>query len=208
MEMFESKLEALMLSKAFEELSPEERAYVLEQITESTYINCRFILNYTVEAFHSEEKNLVPKAGIPARLKEHFEAKFQPVKATVFFNIFQPQTLYRSAAVLGMATAIIGFFIINRPGKEIDVQKPEHTIARITPIKIKEKPGKAEPRVLPSVNMKFKQPVKLATTKTEEDTLTTETPRLLGLHVYEPILCLEIELNEQVPGLNEMPLAN
>jgi hypothetical protein len=207
MEAFDVKLEALMLNKAFEKLDPKERAYVLEHLTEVAYTNYHFVLKNTVKAFACDEIDLVPNPNITEVLREHFDAKFLPANTPLFFNIFQPLTLYRSVAALAMV-AIISFFMVNKISEKINTQKPEHIIVRATPIGIKEKLDKVE-RIFPaSGNAKIKKYVSVAKIKMEKDSVVNKTTELLGLEVFEPLLCLDIDINEPMPCLNDEALTN
>jgi len=206
--MLEAKLEALMLNKAFEELGAKERAYVLEHITEVAYTNYHFILTNTVDAFGRDEIDLVPNPNIAETLRERFDAKFLPAKTPLFSNILQLQTLYRSVAVLAVIAIISSFFIVNKISEKINTQKQENKIAQGTAIGTTEKLDKVEKSYPSSATAKIKRNVRIAKVKNEKDAMGNETNVLLGLQVYEPLLCLDIDIKEEIPCLNDETLVN
>jgi hypothetical protein len=212
MEMFEAKLESLLVAKAYEALSADERSYVLQHLTESAYRNYHFILTSSIEVFAKQENAFVPDPDIPAILKDRFEAKFQPQRAPLLLNNFRAMTIYRGAAALAMVVMAVVFFKISRSGGELNHQKPKQETAGIKPVEITkidpvEKPDKIKQLPIPAPIAKAK-PVRVQAIKTKKEIVDHVSPELLGLDVYEPILCLDIDLDGQVPGLNDQILTN
>jgi hypothetical protein len=205
MEMFEAKLESLLVAKAYEALSTDERSYVLQHLTESAYRNYHFILTSSIEVFAKQENAFVPDPDIPAILKDRFEAKFQPQRAPLLLNNFRAMTIYRGAAALAMVVMAVVFFKVNKFGEQINPKEPKQSVAMVKlaqaiendrpekPCNVRQ-PAKAVPMA------KLKSRVKIRVVQKEK---VIAAPELLCLDIYDPILCLDVDLVEQIPGLKD-----
>lgn len=204
MEMLEDKLEVLLMSKSYDELSQEEKCYVSAHMTVSEYMNYHLLLSKTVEAFDQDAKDLFPDPAIPVRLKKGFEDRFHPSKVP-FSAIFSSLIIYRSVAAAGL-TAVIVFFFLVQKSDDRPVRKQSIPVVGISPIRAKtNKPEKTIWSIgAPSSVVKTKKLIKPRLIIIKQDTLhTSKSEELLGMDVNAPILCLDIDLNELVPGLKD-----
>lgn len=223
MEMFEANLEALMLSKSFDDLTEQERTYVLTHVTEAAYRNYRLVLSSSADLLGKDGAELLPDAGIPGNLKTHFDAKFGSAPK-VPFGILPSLVLRRAVAFAGIAAVVvICFFIVTKEGKEVNFEKPKQSFTisapldvapvsiapvSIAPVKIagvelQEKPVEVRPRVRTLVKAKIKSPPGAPVIALEKDIVVNDNSEMLGLYVYEPLLCLDIDVNKIVPGLRD-----
>lgn len=208
MEMFDVKLEALIFTKAFDELNPKEQAYVLEHLTEIAYTNYYFILKNTSGAFSPDEKDFGPNPNILETLQESFRAKFPPAKRPLFLKIYQSLTLYTSVAAVAVVVLIISFFMVNKRVKEFNSQTSKHINIQAIPIEIEEKTEKVQQSISVLSHEKVKKNIRIGKIKKKKDAVVNKTPELLRIPIFEPLLCFDIDIHEQMPCLNNEILIN
>lgn len=220
MEMFESNLEALMLTKTFEELTEQERIYVLQHVTAAMYANYRLVLLRSARLLENESVELVPDSKIPVNLKAHFDAKLgNNSKRFVRFDIFAllaPRQLITVATLA--ATVVIAFFIVMKQGNNAGFKRPpqltlisnpvktvpvERTPVESSPVKIMKDPVIIRSKIRIREHVRIESAPIASVVRIDKVPEVEQSSALLGLHVYEPLLCLDLELNQVVPGLRD-----
>ncbi len=125
--IFETRLENLLMSKAFNDLSPEEKKYALTVLTEEEYKEYALILSNYKSALFADYDNVQPSPTVTEALTHAFSAKNNIVnpQRSVYFNFTHPQSLLTAAASL---LILIGFIFIFR---HVD-EKEQPLIVKIT----------------------------------------------------------------------------
>jgi hypothetical protein len=208
MEMFDVKLEALMLTKAFDELNFKEREYVLEHLTELAYTNYHFILKNSIDTFSYDEKDFIPNPNIPEKLEESFRAKFLPAKKTLFLNISPSPTLFSSVAAVAVVAITIGFLMVNKPINKLNTPTSQTENIQAIPIEIEKKTNNVQLSLPLLSHVNIKKNIRIGKIKKQNDPVVNKTPELLRIQLFEPLLCFDIDPQEQMPCLNDETLTN
>ena len=123
-------IESLMLAKAFEELLPEEKVFVLKHLSsEAEYESMRMLLQESVRAFDSSRMD--PPDALKHRVMNRYRAKYAPPQHSGFWmNLYlffrnvvlkKPHFALAAASVLIFAGAY--FWIIPQDSSEMAVQQ-------------------------------------------------------------------------------------
>lgn len=203
METLEPKLESLLMSKAFGALNAEERLYVSAFLTEEKYNAYHFILKHTLGDAREFDDTLLPAAGIPAKLKTHFDVMMKPaigfsvsakhlsIAACLFFTVSLGVVLFKAGKpdktqVVTIQAKIDSTTVHPQP-KEKSIAPSEKSFAR-----------NAVSNAKPAPQVKI---VKQEELVEEPDSLLLAPEELYGLHAQEPLLGLAIEVDDHLLGL-------
>ncbi|WP_069658742.1 hypothetical protein [Arcticibacter eurypsychrophilus] len=204
METLEPKLELLLMSKAFGALNAEERLFVSAFLTEERYNAYHLILKHTLSAAQESNDTLLPAAGISKKLKAHFVAIRKPA---VGFGL-SVKHLSIAACLFFAVSSVVVLFKADKSNKAQDI--PELVKVNLTSVRpepkersvdLSEKP--LEQRLVSIVKtvpkVKTIKQVKLV-----ENTynIVPVSEKFYGLHVQEPLVGLEIDVNDQLLGLS------
>jgi hypothetical protein len=107
----DTKLEMLLMSKTFEQLTIEEKGYALNFLSEEEYNECAFILSGSKAALLSDHNNLQPSPKILAAIEQAFKDK-ATVKKPSYAVIFT-KPLYQSLMAAALLIIIISLFIVS-----------------------------------------------------------------------------------------------
>ena len=207
METLEPKLESLIMTKAFSALNAEERLYVTVFLTEEKYNAYHFILKHTLDGAQDLDDTLLPAATIPAKLKTHFDEMRKPATG---FSI-SAKHLSIAACIFLMVSLGVVLFKADKPDKPQVV--PIQTKIVSTPV-IPQPPQSKEKSINPAEKPVAQKPVsnaepapQMKIVKQEElveepDSLLLAPEELYGLHVQEPLLGLEVEVDDHLLGLH------
>jgi hypothetical protein len=100
--IFETRLEKLLMNKAFNNLSSEEKKYVLTFLTEEEYQEYAFMLSNYKPALFMDYDKLQPAPKVTEALAHSFRAKNNVVNLHIpaYFNFTRSQGLLTAAAAL------------------------------------------------------------------------------------------------------------
>ena len=203
MNTLEPKLESLLMSKAFETLNAEERLYVSDFLTEEKYNAYHLILKYTLSGTQEADNTLLPAAEIPAKLKTHFNATRKPTSG---FGLTIKQLSIAASLLVAISLGVIWFkadkldktqFISEQTKINLPNVKPE---LKERPIDLSEKP--LEQKLASNVKTTQKLKAVEQVNHVENTDVVVMPEELYGLHVQEPLLGLDIDVNDQLLGLH------
>jgi hypothetical protein len=100
----------LLNKKDFSELTPGEKSFVLELMTENEYVSMREALVSAVSVFESENRELIPDASIRKNLAARIQSKDEEVSK---WNYLAEILLFRVPAYQAAAILIIGLIMIH-----------------------------------------------------------------------------------------------
>jgi hypothetical protein len=198
----EKELEKLINTKCFEELSKQEKEYVLKFITEDEYNSFFELLATSQRAFQEEYEHVNPKEHV----KENLKLAFQSKHSKSIFNFpkinfsFQNPTFYKTAFALGSVVILILIYFFPQktaPNKQ-QTSKNIHVKEKI---KIK-KDIPSEILMSPELENNEKQPNKIEPTEeppSDDYDISTEEFLMATTQITpsdEEILCLTTEIDD------------
>ncbi|HTH81892.1 MAG TPA: hypothetical protein VL490_03085 [Mucilaginibacter sp.] len=139
---FETRLENLLMSKAFNNLSAAEKKYVLTLLTEEEYREYSLLLSNYKPVLLSEYDQIQPSPKVTKALTHAFRVKNNA--KPVYFNIIRPQRVLTIAASL---IILIGCILIFRQANKkeqpltVKIKRQhaiDHTIAKAAKKEIRE----------------------------------------------------------------------
>jgi len=115
------KLLKLVEAKAFRDLSTEERAFVLEHLSEHEYELQREIMFTSAELVEEESSFLTPDPRIKSNLQQAMRGSAQPVSVwhQLAAYVFRPVPAYQFAIGLALIAALI--LILNNNQKQAEI---------------------------------------------------------------------------------------
>lgn len=147
--VMEKELETLINSKRFDELSIQQKKYVLENITEEEYTAFFDILVAARQTFEEDFTHMHPKEEVKVNLSQAFQNKHK--KSTFRFPVmnlsFRNPAFYKLAFILSVVV-LSAFFFLNEK-----TDQPTHTISKNVPAKEKHN----SPIVIPSPSLPPKE---------------------------------------------------
>lgn len=164
----EKELEILVNSKQFDELSIQQKEYVLEIITEEEYTAFFTILLAARNTFEEDFAQMNPKEEVKMNLKQAFQNKHRKPS---FFRLpamdlsFHKPAFYKLAFILSAVIAV-PFFLYRKPAQST------HLISKSTPAKRKQ----SSPTITPTPSIPYKktleviQPSKVQLPKNQSET--------------------------------------
>lgn len=203
MHTLEPKLESLLMSKAFETLNAEERLYVSDFLTEEKYNAYHLILKHTFIGTQEADNTLLPAAEIPAKLKTHFDAIRKP---SIGFGLSIKQLSIAASLLVAISLGVILFkadkldktqFIPEQTKVDLTNVQPE---LKERPIDLSEKP--LEQKLASNVKTTQKLKAVKQVNHVENTDVVVMPEEFYGLHVQEPLLGLEIDVNDRLLGLH------
>jgi hypothetical protein len=107
-----TKLEQLINSIPFQELSILDKEYVLENITEQEYIQFQEIILNSINAFESDSQKIEPEDRVKERLSNAFKSKHEKsfFENKMFDFPFFKSSLFKPALAFGLAAVVIFIF--------------------------------------------------------------------------------------------------
>lgn len=145
----EKELETLINSKRFDELSIQQKEYVLEHITEEEYTAFFDLLVTARQTFEEDFRHMHPKDEVKLHLSQAFQDKYK--KSAFRFpaiNLsFRSPVFYKLAFIFSVV-AVSAYFFLNEKADQ-----PVHTISKNNPNKEKHD----SPPVIPTSSIPHKE---------------------------------------------------
>ncbi|MEJ7559362.1 MAG: hypothetical protein WKF66_13715 [Pedobacter sp.] len=202
METLEPKLESLLMSKTFEALNAEERLFVSAFLTEESYNAYHLVLKHTLRGAHDYDETLLPAAEIPAKLKAHFYATRKPA---VGFSLRTRQLSIAACLVFVVSLGLIFFNADKSDKAQVIPVQAKNNLTNVRPepkdkpVAISKKP--MERRLVTYVRTSPKTKVAKKIMLIENTDSIVVPQKFYGLYVQEPLLGLDIDVNDQLLGL-------
>jgi hypothetical protein len=202
METLEPKLESLLMSKAFRALNAEERLFVSAFLTEESYNAYHLILKHTLRGVHEYDDTLLPAAAMPAKLKAHFDEVRKPA---VGFGLTARHLSIAACLFVVVSLGVI-FLNTDKPDQaQVIPEQAKNDLTDVRPklkdksVAISKKPLKR--RLVSSLKIapKIKKAKKMKLVETTDSIVVPQ--KFYGLYVHEPLLGLDIDVNDQLLGL-------
>lgn len=213
MDTLEPRMESLLMRKTFAELNAEERIFVAASLTEESYTAYHLILKHTMS--DTSDEALVPSAAIPAKLKAHFDAARRPSLrvslsakhlslAACLFVALCLGVVFFKAGPSARPELKPGHVKVELPKSKDELKKKSINLPEQAVLQKLVSHTKIARRVKPGP--KAKLPVQAGLLE-KKDSIPVVPEKFYGLRVQEPLLGLDIDVNDQLLGLR-IPVVN